>query len=207
MILVHGREADLLVDKLLNLIKTLRIGFWNDQPEPFMGPVIDMAAAEKILFAQKGLINAGAVPLAETAPSPRSRALLSPGLLDVTPVTHRPDEEIFGPLLQLIYVEDFDQAIRESNKTTYGLSAGLISDKPELFDRFQSQVRAGVIHWNRPLTGASSHLPFGGIGQSGNHRPGAYFAADYAAYPVATLEATKVTMPEKLPAGLIASTG
>jgi succinylglutamic semialdehyde dehydrogenase len=202
LILVRGPQADALVQKLLKSIAALRIGFWDDDVEPFMGPVIDVGAAEKILLAQKKLLDGGALALALVSPSPRSAALLSPGLIDVTPVTHRPDEEIFGPLLQLIFVDDFEAAICEANRTNYGLSAGLISDKRELYEQFQTEIRAGVVHWNRPLTGASSHLPFGGIGESGNHRPGAYFAADYSAYPVATLESGKVTMPEKLPPGL-----
>ena len=50
-------------------------------------------------------------------------------------------------------------------------------------------MRAGVVNWNRPTTGASSSAPFGGIGGSGNHRPSAFYAADYCAFPVAGLEA------------------
>ena len=108
----------------------------------------------------------------------------------------------FGPLLQVIRVDDFDAAIREANNTSYGLSAGLICDKPELYQKFQTQIRAGVLAWNRPLTGASSHLPFGGIGNSGNHRPGGYFAADYAVYAVASLESPHAQLPEKLLPGI-----
>jgi succinylglutamic semialdehyde dehydrogenase len=204
LILVRGGQSEALVGKVLKLMGNLRVGFWTDEPEPFMGPVIDLGAAEGILLAQKKLIDGGAVALAPVTASARSGALLSPGLLDVTGVTHRADEEIFGPLLQLIYVDDFDAAIVEANRTGYGLSAGLISDERDLWERFVARVRAGVVHWNRPLTGASSHLPFGGIGWSGNHRPGAYFAADYAAYAVATLEASKLGMPEKLPVGISA---
>ena len=49
-------------------------------------------------------------------------------------------------------------------------------------------MRAGVINWNRPTNGASSGAPFGGVGRSGNHRPGAWYAADYCAYPVSSHE-------------------
>jgi succinylglutamic semialdehyde dehydrogenase len=202
LILPRTSQADALIDALIARIGKIRVGFWNDEPEPFLGPVISLAAAENLLKTQKHLIAFGAIPLVEMRPSPRSAALLSPGLLDVTPVTSRPDTEIFGPLLQLIRVDDFDAAIREANNTSFGLSAGLISDNPGLYEKFLSQIRAGVIHWNRPLTGASSHLPFGGVGHSGNHRPGAYFAADYSAYPVATLESAKIQTPTQLPPGL-----
>ena len=59
-----------------------------------------------------------------------------------------------------------------------------------------------MVNWNRPLTGASSSLPFGGIGDSGNNRPSAYFAADYCSYPVASLEINRVALPAQLPPGI-----
>ena len=59
-----------------------------------------------------------------------------------------------------------------------------------------TRIRAGVVNWNRPTTGASGALPFGGIGQSGNHRPSGFFAADYCSYPVATLMRPEVAVPE-----------
>ncbi len=61
-----------------------------------------------------------------------------------------------------------------------------------MWDEFVRDVRAGVVNWNRPTTGAASNLPFGGPGLSGNHRPGAWYAADYCAYPVASQEADAV---------------
>ena len=112
--------------------------------------------------------------------------------IDVTNAADRPDEEIFGPLLQVIRVRTFDQALAECNRTCYGLAAGLLSDDRARFDRFLREVRAGVINFNRPLTGASGLLPFGGVGCSGNHRPSAYFAADYCSYPVASLESAMI---------------
>jgi hypothetical protein len=86
--------------------------------------------------------------------------------------------------------------------TRFGLAAGLLSDDRALWEKFYRHIRAGVVNWNRPLTGASSALPFGGIGDSGNHRPSAYFAADYCSYPVASLEIDHVAMPEKLTPGI-----
>jgi succinylglutamic semialdehyde dehydrogenase len=115
-------------------------------------------------------------------------ALLSPGLIDVTHIVLRQDAEFFGPLLQVIRVTDFDAAITEANKTSYGLSAGLLSDDQEEYQKFYKEIRAGIINWNAPTTGASSAAPFGGIGHSGNHRPSAFYAADYCAYPVASVE-------------------
>ena len=96
--------------------------------------------------------------------------------------------ELFGPLLQVIRVDDFDEAIAEANNTRFGLSASLVGGNPQEYNRFWANVRAGVINWNRPTNGASSAAPFGGVGLSGNHRPSAYYAADYCAYPVASTE-------------------
>jgi succinylglutamic semialdehyde dehydrogenase len=71
-----------------------------------------------------------------------------------------------------------------------------------LYERFAARIRAGVIAWNRPMTGASSHLPFGGIGLSGNHRPSAYFAADYCSYPVAAIQSEHPVLPAHTIPGL-----
>ena len=131
-----------------------------------------------------------------------NRAMLSPGIIDVTRVQDRPDSELFGPLLQLIRVPDFASAIKEANHTSYGLAAGLISDSAELYDTFFRKIRAGVITWNRQTTGASSRMPFGGIKASGNHRPSAYYAADYCSYPVASMEMDRLEKPARMLPGI-----
>ncbi len=95
---------------------------------------------------------------------------------------------MFGPVLQMIRVKDFDEAIDEANNTRFGLSASLVGGSPALYDKFWANVRSGVINWNKPTNGAPSNAPFGGIGLSGNHRPSAFYAADYCAYPVTSSE-------------------
>ena len=107
----------------------------------------------------------------------------------MTDASDRPDIELFGPLLQVYRTSDFDAAIAEANNTRYGLSAALVSQDPKRYDAFWANIRAGIVNWNRPTNGAASNAPFGGIGWSGNHRPSAYYAADYCAYPVASNEA------------------
>jgi succinylglutamic semialdehyde dehydrogenase len=188
--------------RLKQMLGRTRVGLAADEPEPFMGTVISARAASSLLDAQAELIRRGARPMVQMQRSPRSPALLSPGLINVTAVSQRPDEELFGPLLQVIFVPDFDAALREANATRYGLSAGLISDRRDLYDRFYREIRAGVVNWNRQLTGASSQLPFGGVGQSGNHRPSAYFAADYCSYPVAAMETERATLPAQRTPGI-----
>jgi succinylglutamic semialdehyde dehydrogenase len=92
-------------------------------------------------------------------------------------------------VLQVIRVRSFDEAVEAANATRFGLAAGLVSDDEDLWRRFIHRSRAGVVNWNRPTPGAASDMPFGGLGASGNHRPSAYYAADYCAYPVASFEA------------------
>jgi succinylglutamic semialdehyde dehydrogenase len=128
--------------------------------------------------------------------------LVSPGIIDVTAIHDLPDEEYFGPLLQVIRYTELPEALAIANHTRYGLSAGLLSDHQEDWDYFFRRIRAGIVNWNKPITGASSAAPFGGIGESGNHRASAYYAADYCAYPVASVEDDRVTMPASLSPGL-----
>jgi len=204
-LIVINDEAPAFIDALLAMMKGIRVGPHTDEPEPFMGPVINARAAEKLLAAQDQLIARGARPLARMESLRGIPQLLSPGLIDVTDVHYdsdADDHEHFGPLLQLIRAPHFESALRRANRTSFGLAAGLLSDDRGLWDEFYRSIRAGVVNWNRPLTGASSALPFGGIGDSGNHRPSAYFAADYCSYPVASLEIERVAMPEKLSPGI-----
>jgi succinylglutamic semialdehyde dehydrogenase len=184
-----------IVDRLVAMIAKMKVAPHADRPEPFMGPVISDAAARNLLAAQKHLIDQGGVPLVPLRSIGPRQAMLSPGLIDVTDVPDRSDEELFGPLLQVVWVSDFDAAIREANRTRFGLAAGLFSDNAELWQRFYSKIRAGVVYWNRQTTGGSSYLPFGGVGLSGNYRPSGYWAADYCSYPVASMEVPELTLP------------
>ncbi len=197
-----GAWGDALLQRLVAVSARLEVGAYDAQPAPFMGAVISLAAAEQLLEAQRQLIAQGATALLEmTQPHPGA-ALLTAGILDVTAVSGRPDEEFFGPLLQVIRYDDFDGAIAEANATRYGLAAGLLSDSRECFERFLLESRAGIVNWNKQLTGAASSAPFGGVGASGNHRPSAYYAADYCAYPVASLESERLSVPASLSPGV-----
>jgi succinylglutamic semialdehyde dehydrogenase len=202
LIVPVGENGDAFIHELIKMIGEIKVGPYTDLPEPFMGPVISESAAQHLIATQDALKAKGGKPLIEMHLVKLDTALLSPGLIDITDTQNPVDEEVFGPLLQLIRVPDFDAAIVEANKTTYGLSAGLLSDKQDEYEKFYREIRAGVINWNTPLTGSSSAAPFGGIGRSGNFRPSAYYAADYCAYPVASMEATTVKLPVELPPGI-----
>ena len=198
----RGAEGDALVQALVAAIGAVQVGAWDDEPQPFMGPLISAGAADALLAAQDRLVALGARPLAALRRLPRGPAFVTPGLLDVSAVRELPDEEYFGPLLSLVRYETLEQAIEAANATRYGLAAGLLSENRADYDLFFRKIRAGVVNWNRPTTGASSAAPFGGVGASGNHRPSAYYAADYCAYPVASVEAPQSVLPEKLAPGI-----
>jgi succinylglutamic semialdehyde dehydrogenase len=192
LIVPVGSAGDVFLDALIAGMQRIRVGPSTADPEPFMGPVINDAATMKLLAAQTELGGRSLAEMKSIGPRP---AMLYPGLIDVTGITNRADTEIFGPLLQVIRVKDFDAAIAEANRTRFGLAAGLLCDNRDLYEKFHTRIRAGIVNWNRPLTGASGSLPFGGIGQSGNHRPSGSYAADYCSYPIASLESEKLEMP------------
>lgn len=180
-----------LVEAVAALAERLTLGAWNDDPEPYMGPLISARAAETAAVQAERLAALGARPVLRMAIDPRGPAFVRPAIYDVTGI-EAPDEEIFAPVLQVTRVPDFDAALSAANRTRFGLSAGLISTDDALWDRFLREVRAGVVNRNRPTTGASGGMPFGGLGDSGNHRPSGFYAADYCAYPVASFEAATV---------------
>ncbi len=186
--LVVGPDAAPLLDRVAGLIDRIVVGAPFGEPQPFMGPVIDNRAADALEAGFGALVGKGARVLRGLDRRDTERPFLTPGLIDVTGVGDR-DVELFGPVLQVIRVADFAAAMAEANATKFGLSAGLIGGDAALYDRFWHESRAGVVNWNRPTNGAASNAPFGGVGLSGNHRPSAYYAADYCAWPVASLEA------------------
>lgn len=179
---------DDLMAELIPLTKKLIVGDPLDDPQPFMGPVIDNETADLLGESFLALVTAGGKPLTHLKRPDPAKPFLTPGIIDTTDMPDRPDIELFGPILQVIRVPDLDAGITEANNTRFGLSASLIGGSPEDYGRFWANIRAGIINWNRPTNGASSSAPFGGIGLSGNHRPAAFYAADYCAYPVASTE-------------------
>lgn len=195
-------QGQAFIARLVEVAGKIRVGKPGDEPVPFMGPVVSSAIADKLLKAQDDLVAQGGKLLLTMRKLEEGTGLLSAGIVDMTGVAGVPDEEWFGPLLQVIRVADFDAAIAAVNATEYGLAAGLLSDDEALWEKFQMLARAGIVNWNRPTTGAASTAPFGGIGKSGNHRPSAYYAADYCAYPVASIENAVLAMPKQLSPGL-----
>lgn len=187
-LIVKSALYDNAMEEITRLVDRLIVGGPFDDPAPFMGPVIDAAAADQLTEAFLYLTTNGGRPIRHLKRQHPDLPFLSPAIVDVTEMPEKLDVELFGPLLQVIRVDDFEQAIAEANNTRFGLSAALIGGTPQEYDHFWANIRAGIVNWNRPTNGASSEAPFGGVGLSGNHRPSAFYAADYCAYPVASSE-------------------
>jgi succinylglutamic semialdehyde dehydrogenase len=197
-----GAFGDRFLARFVEVSERITVGEYNADPQPFMGAVISARAAAKLVSAQSMLLERGARALLPMMQRDPALGFVSPAIIDVTGVADLPDEEHFGPLAQVVRYAGFDDAIAQANNTAFGLSAGLLADDEALWQQFAREIRAGIVNWNRPTNGASSGAPFGGSGRSGNHRPSAYYAADYCAYPMASVESAQLQMPASVSPGL-----
>ncbi|MDF5827315.1 aldehyde dehydrogenase family protein [Pseudomonas aeruginosa] len=102
----------------------------------------------------------------------------------------------------MIRYSDFAAAIREANATQYGLAAGLAVDPASVSSSSSWKAAPASSTGTSSSPAPPARAPFGGIGASGNHRPSAYYAADYCAYPVASLESPSVSLPATLTPGI-----
>lgn len=203
LILVEGKGSTEFLAQLQHAAGQLRVGSYDENPEPFMGPLISMREANRLLEAQNSLEKMGGKVLLRMRNLKEGLPFISPSIIDVTGVKNIPDEEYFGPLLQVIHVPNIEAAIAQANATQYGLSASLLCDNAAEFQKVVDGVHAGLINLNRQTTGASGAGPFGGVGHSGNHRPAGYYSADYCSYPVASVENERLVMPATLPPGMV----
>lgn len=199
-IYVESELTSARIDALVERTGSLRVGLPHDEPAVQVGPLISESAAQGIGETYERLLRLGCRALVPWVTDPRRRNLVRPVIVDATPLTEQQREELgemewFGPLLAIERVADFETAIRSAAGTPYGLAASLLGGTRSMFDRFVGQVGAGVVNWNRPTTGAAGSLPFGGLGDSGNHRPAGFYAIDFCNDPVASLESE--SLPEE----------
>jgi succinylglutamic semialdehyde dehydrogenase len=199
----NSPNGDAILAKLISSTRKLSVGQPFAEVQPFYGAMISDRAAQGMVKAQADIQALGGVSLVELTQVEAGLGFVTPGIIDVTNASALPDEEHFGPLLKVYRFDNFDSAIEEANNTAFGLSAGLLADSEADYQHFYGRIRAGIVNWNKPITGASSAAPFGGIGASGNHRASAYYAADYCAYPVSSVEASSVSLPASLSPGLV----
>lgn len=200
LIVVSSPHTAMIVSRLVEWVAKIRVGHYCESPAPFMGPVISEAAARRLADVVGEWEQMGGKVLTQKRVT--QGAFVYPTIVDVTMISRRKDDEYFGPLLQVIEVESIEDAVREANNTHYGLSSSVFTIDRRLFEYCSRRIRAGIVNWNSPTTGSSSKSPFGGLGWSGNHRPTAYYAADYCAYPVVSTMNESLVAPNQWPVGL-----
>ena len=201
IVVASDQSADYLA-QLVTAAGNITVGAYDATPAPFMGPLISLREADRLLEAQTSLEKLGGKVLLRMQRLQDGLPFVTPGIIDMTGVANVPDVEYFGPLLQVYRVADADAAVWRANHTAFGLSASILCDDPALYQQVSGKLRAGLVNWNRQTTGASGAGPFGGIGVSGNHRPAGYYSADYCAYPVASVENEALALPEQLAPGI-----
>lgn len=190
-------------DRLVEISRNIRVGQYTDNPEPFFGPLRSKEMVDAVLREQETLLSQGGISMLKSIRMSMGDCFVSPGIIDITNISEKQDNELIAPFIKIIRVNTFNEAIDEANNTEYGLAAGIITEDKTLYQKFSTNVHAGLINWNQQLTGAVGTAPFGGIKKSGNYRPSGYFAVDYCVYAVASIEVEKLKKPDKLPEGII----
>lgn len=190
-IILHDKIANEFTDRFYEAAKKISIGHWQDNA--FMGPLINSQSVEKYLRFQ------------EIAKRENCESLMRGKVLDlkykgyyVTPSIYLVSgyneksvyqkSEIFGPNVAIYKSSDFDETMNIVNSTGYGLVMALFTKNQSLYKDAVFKANVGLLNWNRTTNGASSRLPFGGTGKSGNDRPSAHFAVQYCSVPMANLE-------------------
>jgi succinylglutamic semialdehyde dehydrogenase len=199
-VIVHPKLADEFTEKFYQKAKKLSIGYWAD--DPFMGPLINQGAVEKYVRFQEiaNRENCESVMRGKALELDRKGHYVTPSIHLVKkfdPQSVYQKSEIFGPNVAIHTESDFSRAMEIVNSSGYGLVMSLFSKNVELYREAQLLARVGILNFNRTTNGASSRLPFGGMGKSGNDRPSAHFAIQYCTVPVASLEDPTAYDPTK----------
>lgn len=190
-VIVHDKIADQFTDRFYQAAKKLTIGHWSKNP--FMGPLINGAAVEKYIRFQEmaNRENAECLMRGKALELDYKGHYVTPSIhliKSFDPSSLYQKTEIFGPNVAFYRSSDFDKTLEIVNSTGYGLVMALFTKNKELYETALFKARVGLLNWNRTTNGASSRLPFGGMGKSGNDRPSAHFAVQYCTVPVASLE-------------------
>lgn len=186
-IIVQSKIAERFIPAFCKAASTLIVGPGDSSDPVFMGPLVAAEAVQNVLDFQQRLVDGGGRVLLEASAMDRPGYFVTPGVVQVDRFTIEQDCEVFGPLVQISVVDTLDEAIEQANATRYGLAASIFTTDDAAYERFFREVRSGCINRNTGTAGASSKLPFGGLGHSGNNRPAAAFSVDYCAYPVANM--------------------
>ena len=183
-LIVHKKALDDFSHKLLERTKKIIIGNGLDQ-DTQMGPLINEPQREKVhnyvgigKNEDKAELLMGGEPHAEGKCS--QGFFYKPTIFtNGNPGMRIAQEEIFGPVVLIMPVKDFDEAIKVINNTQYGLSSSIYTKDLNLAFKAVEKIQSGIVYVNSPTIGAESHLPFGGVKDTGNgHREAGVTAID-----------------------------
>jgi 1-pyrroline-5-carboxylate dehydrogenase len=165
--IVDAAVYDQFLEKLRKKVEQVRVGSADD-PDNYMGPVINQRAGESILSyievgKKEGRLVAGGGPAAGEGHFIRPTVIA-----DVDPGCRVFQEEIFGPVLGVTKARDFDHALALANQSEYGLTGAVFTNNPQKIERARREFHVGNLYFNRKCTGAmvGAH-PFGGFNMSG----------------------------------------
>jgi len=183
-VIVEDAVADALVDRLAERAAGLRLGPGLD-PATDVGPLINGPAVDKVgSYAALAGRNDQRLVTGGSRPEGDERLehghYYRPTIVDhVQPMSRLGQEEVFGPLLSIIRVPDYEAAVTACNQTPYGLSAAIYTRDVNRAFRAMHDLQAGLVYLNAGTIGAETHLPFGGTKGTGNgHREAGHAALD-----------------------------
>jgi acyl-CoA reductase-like NAD-dependent aldehyde dehydrogenase len=171
--IVHRSIADEFTQKLLDKIQGLKVGDPLDEAT-HLGPVISAEAADNVVAGANKAKKDGSELLAGgvrlTDDGRENGYFVAPTLFaNVDPTSHLGQEEIFGPIMGVIPVDDMDQAIEIANSVKYGLSASIFTRDLGRALQFARKIQAGIVHINSETPGAEPQVPFGGYKGSSSY--------------------------------------
>lgn len=170
-VIVVQEVADRFVERLVERANSLRIGAGND-PGTDLGPSVDENQFKTVLdYIEIGREDGAKLLCGGERASGEGLDkgyFVKPTVFDhVTPEMRIAREEIFGPVLSVLRVRDFEEALQVANDSEYGLSSSIFSNDATRIFRFVDEIETGMTHINSPTTGGEAHIPFGGIKATG----------------------------------------
>jgi 1-pyrroline-5-carboxylate dehydrogenase len=166
-VIVSEKVYDTFLNKLVERTKKIKVGP-SDNPDNYMGPVINESAMKTIL----DYIEVGKKEGRLVAGGGRAQGdgyFVEPTIIaDLDPKARLAQEEVFGPVLAVIKAKNFDHAMEIANNTEFGLTGSVYSKNPDKIRRAEEEFHVGNLYLNRKCTGAmvGAH-PFGGFNMSG----------------------------------------
>lgn len=183
-LIVHENVHDELVGRLKEAAENLKLGYGNDESTD-VGPVVNQGGLDTIVkYIQIGkdegatLICGGNIP---TGDGLDDGFFFEPTIFTgVSPTMRIAKEEIFGPVISVLKISSYEEAIEVANNVEYGLSSSIYTKDVTIAFRAMHDIEAGITYVNGPTIGAEAHMPFGGVKATGNgHREGGWEVFDF----------------------------